>query len=85
MIPLGGVYPQDPGSQRVEISAYLGLGARLGYPPKPDATEKIDVVLVDLDRWIHMCLSGELDDPKSIVATIRALPHLGYEIKRKVT
>lgn len=82
LIPLGEAYPQDPGSERVEVYSYLGLGAHRVHPPKLEDTEKIEVVLVDLDRWIQMCMSGELDDPKSVMATMRALPYLGYQVER---
>lgn len=83
LIPLGGAYPQDPGSERVEVYSYLGLGAHWVHPPKLECTEKIQVFLVHLYDWVPMCVSGELDDPKSIVATMRALPHLGYHVEKK--
>ncbi|MDP3771529.1 MAG: NUDIX hydrolase [bacterium] len=48
-----------------------------------DPNEPIDIVLMSLDTWVAMVVRGEVTEPGAIVTTVRAFPHLGYDIDRR--
>ena len=55
---------------------FLALDCEKVQEAKLDASEDIEPVVFHLDEWIELCLE-EIIEPSAIVATFRALPHLG--------
>ena len=60
---------------------FLALGCKKVAEQKLDDVEDIEVELIPLDEWIHKALS-EIEEPSAVVATFRALPHIGYKIEK---
>ena len=76
----------DPFFIRIRHSLFLGLDCEKVCRPKieDDEDPDMEVVEFDLHDWIKACLDGEIEDSKSVVATLRAIPYLkefGVELK----
>ena len=70
-----GAFYGLPGSCNVRFHIFLATGVELGQNA-PEATEDLEVVVVDAERAIEMALSGEVMDGPSIIALLRCAPHL---------
>lgn len=80
IIALGEELWFDPASWRAHYVAFLAKDCRWVQKPKPDSTEMIEVVEIDLDHWLKQIWRGEIRDSKSIVVTFLSLPHLGIKL-----
>lgn len=60
---------------------FLGIDCRKIQEARYDASEEIETELIPLEDWIAMTLR-EIEEPSSVIATYRALPHLGWNITR---
>lgn len=60
---------------------FLATGCKKVADQKLDDLEDIEIELIPLDEWIRQTLS-EIEEPSAVVATFRALHHLGYSIKK---
>jgi len=56
--------------------AFLALNCEKVKEGKIDEMENIETRLIPLKRWVEMART-EIEEPSSVVATFRALPHLG--------
>lgn len=75
-----GIHMPDPNFLRVEHHLYLGLGCRKVAEIERDTSDFIETRLYKVEDWIQMCLNGRIIDGKSVTATMRSLPHLGYSL-----
>ena len=60
---------------------FLAKGCKKVAEAKLDSLEDIEIGLIPLEEWIQKTLS-EIEEPSAIVATFRALPHIGYNIEK---
>ena len=81
MIPLGVMYP-TPGYSNEGIYMYLAKDIVLGEP-KPDEDEFLDRVLMPFDKALRLCLTGGINDAKTIICMARAAAKLRGSIKYK--
>jgi len=61
---------------------FLATGCRKVQEAKLDLNEEIKVKLFSLEEWVELSLK-ELIEPSAVVATYRALIHLGYWFVKK--
>ncbi|MFA6486514.1 MAG: hypothetical protein WCT40_04070 [Candidatus Magasanikbacteria bacterium] len=77
--PLGFTWLATRGS-KTRVWQFLMTGASKTGEVQLDAAEDIEVELVPLDEWIEMIQNGTITEHSAIVATTRALPHLGIRM-----
>ena len=79
MIPLGHGWIATRSSP-TRFHCFLATGCRKVAEAKLDQNESLEARTVRLEEWLRMVVSGEITEPSAVVATMRALPHLGLEI-----
>ena len=79
LISLGESYSLPRSSPTREYS-FLALGCEQVKDQNLDSNEQIEIVETPLLEWIELVQKGEIKQDVSVVATMRALPHLGLSI-----
>lgn len=74
LVPLGKMVPSAAILSEV-IHIFLARGLSFGER-ELDEDEFINLELMDFDTLYRMCESGEIEDAKTVVAVMRALPHV---------
>lgn len=64
-----------------KANLFLATGCQPAGAQQLDHDEKIEVVKIPLEQWVTRVVSGEMSDTFSIAATVRALPHMGLNIR----
>jgi len=72
----------SPTGSPTKTYCVLARHCRKRQAPKDDVQEVIEVVSMSLEEWVSQILSGEVSDPFAVLATVRALPHLGVRISK---
>jgi len=67
-------------SSTTKFHCFLAKDCEKVGPAKLDENEDIESRLEPLERWLMMIQDGRITEPSAVVATMRALPHLGFEI-----
>lgn len=69
-LPLGRILP-SPGCFSETLHLFLARGLRMeGQHLDPD--EFLDVCRIPFDEMVHRCVSGEIEDAKTVAAVLRA-------------
>ena len=61
--------------------SFLATGCKKVGEPKLDQSEQMELLEMPLDEWIAYMLKGESDQWDACLTLLRALPHLGLEVK----
>ncbi|MFA6459684.1 MAG: NUDIX hydrolase [Patescibacteria group bacterium] len=59
---------------------FLATGCQKTQPAKLDTSEVIETELIPLNDWIQLVVDGQINEWSAVMATVRALPHLGLRI-----
>ncbi|MBR4211292.1 MAG: NUDIX hydrolase, partial [Oscillibacter sp.] len=73
--PLGRILP-SPGCYSERLYLYLARGLRFGEQ-RLDHNEFLNVSRVPFAEMVERCLSGEIEDAKTVVAVLKAKWKLG--------
>ncbi len=68
--PLGKIVPA-PGCYGETLHLFLARGLKFGTQ-KLDEDEFLNVERIPFDEMVHRCVSGEIDDAKTVAAVLRA-------------
>ncbi len=63
-----------------QFHCFLALGCTRDGEVELDANEDIESTLVPFHVWLGLVMSGRIQEPSSIMATMLALPHLSYRL-----
>lgn len=67
----------DPSVFNTSFNPFLALHC----VHKADTNPELEVMLVDLEKWLNMTMSGDIVDAKSLTATLMAIPQLKNSCK----
>ena len=81
IIPLGPPLFISAGHSPTRFFPFLATECALAQGPAHENDKETVVEVMPLERWVMLCRE-EVVEPSSIVATFRALPHLGYKMER---
>ena len=73
----------EPAANTAHYHVVLATGCRFKQEPTPDPMEFMRVELYWPQDLFALIMSGGVRDDKTVAAIMMALPHLGYEIKKK--
>lgn len=79
LISLGDAWTNTRSSP-TRFHCFVALNCHKVAEPHLDVNEDIETRLVPLSEWLQLVVSGEIREPSAVVATCRALPHLGLGI-----
>ena len=65
----------SPGFSSEVLHIYLATGLHAGES-HPDENEFLDVEKHHIDELFEMCMSGQIDDAKTLIAVLKARPIL---------
>jgi len=84
LIDLGHVWIL-PRHSSGKVQLFLALDCvRAGEQKLDESTgEEIEVIEMPLSLWVDKVVSGETKESFSVTATVRALPHLGYQLRQR--
>ena len=75
IIPLDPAMWIAPRDSWTRFYLFLGLGAKQVQKKEKAPSEQIETELVPWEKWLEMA-HHELENPATVIATFRALPHL---------
>lgn len=80
-ITLLGAYWIATRSSRTRFHCFLATNCVRTGDIKQDPSEQIEMRLIPLREWLDLVLSSAIDEPSSVIATFRALSHIGITLK----
>lgn len=83
IIPLGSGFMNTRNS-RTRYHCFLAKGCRKIGEPQPDESEQIEHFEQPLEEWALDMLRGETDQWDAVLLLLRALPHLGIDLRELV-
>jgi len=72
----------DPSTIRNYYIPYVFTGCYKASNPKLDNNERIETVVIPLNRWLSMIYNGEITDGKTLAVTFLALSRIGIKFKK---
>lgn len=81
IISLGDT-PMNSRNSRTRAHYFLGVECTKTVLPSPDSNEQIEIYTVPLEEWVRRVFTTTEVQWDSVVVTLRALPHLGYDVTK---